>query len=169
MKNNSQPFLIAILMVLIANLVATVLVYQKISMNNSVPTANTSTAVSLPEEISKAVIEGIFADFKEKFNTGSLESFSSLFSEFARSQMKAEDMEKNYAMLRDYFGDVASGTYSHYVFAGRQGNLIAFNLHFIVDLGNDSKFGSAGTAKIGITWDGSEYGIISSHIFAGAQ
>ena len=78
-------------------------------------------------------------------------------------------MERNYTMLREYFGDVVSGTYSHYEYTGRQGNLIAFNLYFIADLGDDSKFGSAGTVKLGITWDGSEHGVISSHIFAGGK
>ncbi|MCH6259217.1 hypothetical protein MLD52_21875 [Puniceicoccaceae bacterium K14] len=169
MKSSSQPLLITILLLLVANLAATVLVYQKIAINDLSSTANGEPVNPLPEEINKVVIEEIFSSFRDKYNSGDLVEFASLFSEFARSQMKDEDLEKNYAMLRDYFGDVDSGTYSHYVYNGSQGNLSGYTLHFILDLGDDSKFGSEGTGKIGITWDGTDYGIISSHIFAGGE
>ena len=68
------------------------------------------------------------------------------------------DLNNNYDQLLDYFSGVEEGKFSHYEYAGSQGNLKVFALYYIVKFPETSKFGREGEVRITIVDDGNEYG-----------
>ena len=159
-----SALLVALVGLVIVNIVATVGVMKKVDKILPTDTASKTIENPLPESITKDVVGDIFTQFEKAFNSHDFDTFYGLFSPFAQSQMKREELVKTYSQLIDYFDEVSNGVFSHYEFNGQQGNMKAYNLNYIVDLGEESKFGGKGKARITITWDGKEYGIVSTFI-----
>jgi hypothetical protein len=150
------------------NLALTAVILKR-TANPQAVAQNSSPSNPLPHEIDKSVISLIAESFTEKYNSGNLEEFETVFSEFARAQMKKEDIKKNFDSLQQVFGDISKTTYSHYEFSGQQGNVKYFTLHYIAELQEESRFGKLGKLKITISWDRAEYGIVSAYLHAGTQ
>ena len=168
-RENTPPILYVIVTLLVVNLAATVWIGTKSS-----PTIFTGKSAAAPEEpfpdyITKETKSQIYGAFRKAFNSRDLDTFFALFSDIARAQMKKADVKTSYDQLLDYFGGVEEGIFSHYEYAGRQGNLKVFILYYIVTLPETSKFGRQGELKITITDDGQEYGIVSAFLQSKTQ
>jgi hypothetical protein len=120
----------------------------------------------LPSHITKDVKLQIYSKVRDAFNSKDFASFWNLFSDVARSEMNKEDTEKIYRKLLDYFGGVEEGTFSHYEYKGRKGNLKAYCLYYNANFSAGSKFGNRGELQITITDDGREYSILSVNLWS---
>ncbi len=168
-KSSALPVILVVLAAL--NLAGIFAVYVKVDSLLGLPTHSVDDTVEqLPPSVDKAKIKTIYERFEVAYNSDSYDQFWNVFSEYARSRMNKNEMSNNYDQLRDYFGKIEKGTYSYYEYSGKQGNLKIFIFHFVLDLNEDSKFGSKGTLKLMVSFDGREAGIMTAFINAtGAQ
>ncbi len=157
----TSPLLYLITALLLVNVGATVWLVAEVSSAPS-PIGAPAQTEPLPAYITKEVRQRIYDDVRRAYNSRDSELIWNLFSELARAQMNRKELEDSYKQLWEWFGDVEDGTYSHYEFVGKRGNMKAFNLYYVVSLTDQSKFGNKAELKIMIADDGSEYGIFGT-------
>ena len=128
---------------------------QKLSQFGSSP--NSSQALeSLPEGFPKEKLDEFFEEFKKSFNSDSDKDFFNLFSKWSRAQMKEQEITSNYQNLKGIFGDVLEATYSHFEIEGKQGQRTFVIFNYIT---KTSAQETPVFLKLGIHWDGEEYGV----------
>ncbi len=167
-ERKASPLLYLITALVISNIALTLWLVVKVSGPVS-PVGAAQQGEPLPAYITKEVRQRIYDDFRAAYNSHDSEKFWHLFSDLAQAQMKREGLVASYEQLLLAFGEVGNGTYSHYEYYGKQGNLKAFYLYYVVEFSAESKTGSKGQLKIMISDDGREYGIMGAFLQSTAQ
>lgn len=167
-RETTPPILYLIVLLVVINIAVTGWIVIKISPPSSAVSESPSVE-NLPSYLTKEAKLRIYSDFRQAFNSQNFDAFWDLFSDMAHVRTNKADMKKSYDQMLDYFGGVEGGTFSHYEYAEKQGNLKVFILYYAVKFSETSKFGRQGKLKLSVTDDGQEYGIISTYLLSETQ
>jgi len=161
MSERAHPILYVIATLLAVNLLLTIWLV-------ALPRPNGSPAASkaLPSGLTSLERDRLFAQAQERYNADDGAGIHALFDEFARSQIDEEEVVNQVHQLNVALGAIQSGQYSHYEFAGSQGERDFFRLLFNVKLASPQF--PTGRATLTITSIGDHYGLVGFHLHAGA-
>ena len=164
MAERAHPILYVIATLLVVNVALTGALVFRQPAAVSLPA---SDARPLPSVVTDEARDQLFSRVQQKFNERDVHGLFTLFDEYAREQMSEETFEKQMSPLVDLFGTIESGTYSHYVFAGAQGERGFYTLFF-----NTRHSGTQfpnGQATLTLTSDGSSFGLVGFHLATQAK
>ncbi|WP_413662501.1 hypothetical protein ACG1BZ_14885 [Microbulbifer sp. CNSA002] len=162
-----QPSQSVIILLLVANLVATVW-FGLNERTAPVQTQAEKTAEhELPLFIDSKVRVHIYNEFVKAFNAGDNDALYDMFGPAAKAQFTKESAETEFQRLTKIFNSVESGAFTHSQLAGTEGNTSFYVLHYAVKFPDESEFGTSGTLKVTIAIQGSEYQIYGIMINAG--
>lgn len=150
-------------MLLVISLLGTLWLVKQVVYQPTKLASKPTDQESLPGYITKDVIIEIYKKFESAFNSQDHDIFWNLFSDLARTQMNKNQTNMAYDGMIDRFGKVKNGTFSHYEFLVRKGNMKTFLLHYLIAL-EESKYGNKGTLDITITDNGKVYGILGINL-----
>ena len=164
MRERVHPIHFVIVTLLVTNLAVTMTLLVRNSLDTKVAPTNTQ---SLPAALTSAERARLFSNVQERFNARDPALLYATFDEFARAQMSESDLTAQLSQLNGLFGSIKSGVYSHFEYAGAEGERSFFKLFYNV------KYSSlqfpAGRATITVTSDGSTYGLVAFNLTAGLQ
>ena len=159
-----QPSHTLIILLLVANLVATI--WFGLSSQTSSPVSTSTSTVNheLPNAIDSEVRSKILDDFILNFNQKDLDGLYNLFSPAAQAQFSRESSDDTFNKLITYFISAKGGAYTHSEYIGSQGDLKQYNLYYAVKLDEKSVFSESGKLKVTIVVRGTEYEIYGIHL-----
>ena len=99
----------------------------------------------LPSNLTKDYLNKTVYKIKTDFNQSDFESLFNVFGDFAKAQLSAKDVEREFVKLKPATGNIGTYAFSHYTFDGFAENADWFSIYY------KCKFENAkGTIKISI-------------------
>ncbi len=158
-----------IVMLLVANLLATIWFGIKDGSEPVVTQMTNSTESQLPKIINSSVKSDIYEKFSSAFNVRDYDALYNMFGPTAQLQFSRESAQAEFEKLAKFFHSVERGSFSYSEHAGKQGNLDLYVLYYIVQLSEKSEFGTKGTLKVSVAVEGADYQIYGIFLNAGGE
>jgi hypothetical protein len=165
-EKSMQPSQVLIILLLVANLLATFWFGISKDTGQTNPVNSQSMLQELPAIISPEIRNQILEDFISKFNNRDFDGLYNMLGPGARAQFTRESSDEVFKKLVTYFHSAQSGAYTHSEYAGSQGDARQFVLNYAVKLDKNSTFGQSGKLKVTIVIRGPEYEIYGVHLTA---
>ncbi|HEY3487232.1 MAG TPA: hypothetical protein VGL10_04140 [Gammaproteobacteria bacterium] len=163
--NSKNGFLGIIILLLAANLIATV--WSRLGSDNDAE-AITGMALPLPKIISPELKEELLEEFIDDFNDGDFENIYAMLGPAAQTKVSEEELELKFEKLAELFDSIEAGAFSHSLLAGMQGNTRIYQLYYDLRLSEDSEFGERGILAVTLAVEGEDYQIYDLSLNAGA-
>ena len=157
-----------IIILLVANLVATVWFGLNNGVTNTISVSEKAAEHELPSVVNSEERSRLYAQFAKAFNAQDYSALYNMFGPAARAQFSKESADAEFIKLNKYFGSVQDGVFTHSELAGNQGNTNYYNLYYTVKLPQASEFGGSGRLKITIAVQGNEYQVFGIRLHAGS-
>lgn len=156
-----------IIVLLVANLAAT-LWFGLSDTSAPIPGQIEKAAMhDLPPVVTAEVRKSLLDEFSRAFNSADYDALYDMFGHAAKAQFTKESADKEFEKMIKWFHSVEGGAYTHSELAGTQGNTNIYVMHYAVTLSDKSDFGTAGTLRITLAVQGSEYQVHGIHLNAG--
>ncbi len=156
-----------VIILLVANLIATVWFGVKSTSNNENMQAKNTSQHTLPKIITSEIKNELFDQFTLAFNSGDYKSMYNLMGPIARAQYPYEKAEEDFPKLIKFFHSVESGTFTYSELVKSQGDTNIYNLNYTVVLSEKSELGRNGNLRITILIQGDDHQVYGFHLNAG--
>jgi biotin operon repressor len=133
-ENSSRPLLISILVIAVANLVASAMQIG-LSIQGQKAGGTTTTVESLPASYTESEIALIARKVTEPFNRGDLDGLYANLDDLAKNQLSMDQLKEQIGKLRALVGtSVQSASYSGFHILQNDGGLKLIQLDYVVKL-----------------------------------
>jgi hypothetical protein len=166
-KEKLQPIHSVIIILLVANLIATIWFGLTDHPSNKSLSLNKEVEQELPSVITPEVRADLYSQFAKAFNASDYDAFYDMFGPVAKAQFTKESSDETLKKMVTYFHSAESGAYTHSELVRNQGDTKIYNMYYAVKLHESSVFGAKGVLKITIAVNGSEYQIYGMRLNAG--
>lgn len=156
-----------IILLLVANLVATIWFGLNKEVHQSTSVAENAATHELPPVVNSETRVNLYNKFAKAFNAANYDALYDMFGPAAKAQFTKETAFAEFVKLTKFFHSVESGAFTHSELAGTKGNTNFYVLYYVVKLHENSEFGTSGTLKITVAVQGSEYQVYGIRLNAG--
>ncbi len=153
-----HPLLYVLLVIVLANLAITFLVYQR-SLTSTQPG---SVQASLPQYLTRSALSELAERIEKDFNSRDWTSFYEQFDPVAQVQFTQEEVETKFERLAPLIGKIERAEYSHYKALGQQDAGGVFELNYVLEVSGGTF--SSGIMKVTFVDRGDHPGIFSVFI-----
>ena len=164
--NSRDGFLTVIILLLAANLIATV--WSRLGNEDNTEELATLPLTSLPKIVSAELKQDLLEEFIDHFNDGDFDDIYDMLGPIAQAQINADAMEAEFEKLAELFDEIEDGAFSHSLLVGTQGNTRIYQLYYTLRLSEDSEFGKKGNLQVTLGIEGEDYQIYALALNAGA-
>jgi len=113
---------------------------------------------SLPSFLTKTERTRLFESLQSAYNAADYDALYQMFDPLAQVQISRDDFDQTLDGMRNFFGRIESGTYSHHKYTGNQAGREWFCLYYVVKLEKPKH--RKGELKVTIASAGKEFGMI---------
>ena len=161
-----KPIHTVIIILLVANLAATIWFGSNAPQPVSHTEVSRAAEHQLPESITETVRNELLDTFSNSFNNHDMEVLYNMFGPVAKAQISRTDIEEQFGKLIKFFGSINGGAYTHSQLTDSSGNTSIYILFYSVKLSEKSEFGKKGILKITISVTDDEYQVYGIHLIA---
>ncbi|MBQ0784414.1 MAG: hypothetical protein KBT66_09305 [Amphritea sp.] len=156
-----------IIILLVANLIATIWFGIDKEPTQSVSVAEKAATHELPSVVNSEVRKDLYSKFAKAFNSANYDALYNMFGPAAKAQFTKDSADLEFQKLTKFFHSVESGAFTHSELTGTKGNTNIYVLYYVVKLAESSEFGTSGTLKITVAVQGGEYQVYGIRLNAG--